>query len=116
MPVCFFIKDNKGSQSGKVHDKGCITSPSSVVPSQFFFGLNKLNKTFDTLIACSRLSDSGEDAKEKGSRKVGGTGKRKKEGRESAAPALPRILPCVLFSCLRFLNSADPTISEPGTG
>ena len=29
--------------------------------------------------------------------------------------ALPRFLP-VLFSCLRFLNSADPTISEPGTG
>ena len=29
--------------------------------------------------------------------------------------ALPRFVP-VLFSCLRFLNSADPTISEPGTG
>ena len=26
-------------------------------------------------IACSRLSDSGEDAKEKGTRKVGGAGK-----------------------------------------
>ena len=24
--------------------------------------------------------------------------------------------PPFLFSCLRFLNSADPTISEPGTG
>ena len=36
--------------------------------------------------ACSRLSDSGEDAKDKA------------------------------FSCLRFLNSADPTISEPGAG
>ena len=24
--------------------------------------------------------------------------------------------PPILFSCLRFLNSADPTISEPGTG
>ena len=44
-----------------------------------------------TRLACFRLSDSGADAKEKGSRKV-------------------------LFSCLRFLNSADPTISEPGTG
>ena len=31
-------------------------------------------------LACSRLSDSGEDAKEKGTRKVGGAGKRKKEG------------------------------------
>jgi len=30
-------------------------------------------------IVCSRLSDSGEDAKEKGTRKVGGAGKRKKE-------------------------------------
>ena len=45
------------------------------------------------MIACSRLSDSGEYAKEKGTR-----------------------IPPVLFSCLRFLNSADPTISEPGTG
>ena len=43
--------------------------------------------------ACSRLSDSGEDAKEKGTRKVG-----------------------VLLSCLRFLNSVHPTISEPWTG
>ena len=32
-------------------------------------------------IACSRLSDSGEDAKEKGARNVGGAGRRKKEGR-----------------------------------
>ena len=31
------------------------------------------------LIACSRFSDSEEDAKVKGARKVGGTGKRKKE-------------------------------------
>ena len=54
-------------------------------------------------LACSRLSDSGEDAKEQGTRKVGGAGKRKK-------------FPAGLFSCLRFLNSADPTISEPGTG
>ena len=36
------------------------------------------------MIACSRLSDSGEDAKVKGPRNVGGApGKRKKEGRES---------------------------------
>ena len=52
-------------------------------------------------LACSRLSDSGEDAKEKGMRKVGGAGKRKKEkGRE---------FPAFLFPCLRFLNSPDPT-------
>ena len=34
-------------------------------------------------VPCFRLPDSGEDAKEKGTRKVGGAGKRKKEGRES---------------------------------
>ena len=49
-------------------------------------------------LACSRLSDSGEDAKVKGTRKVGGQ------------------FPPVLLSSSRFLNSADPTISEPGTG
>ena len=59
-------------------------------------------------IACSRLSDSREDAKVKGTRKVGGAGKRKKE-----AAAL---LPPVFFLCSRFLNSGEPIISEPGTG
>ena len=44
--------------------------------------------------ACSRLSDSGEDVKVKGTRKVWGAGKRKKE------------------RCSHFLNS---TISEPGS-
>ena len=44
-------------------------------------------------LACSRLSDSGEDAKVKGTRKVGGA---------------------KLFSSSRFLNSTGPTISEPG--
>ena len=38
----------------------------------------------ETEVACSRLSDSGEDAKEKRTRKVGGAGKRKKERRERA--------------------------------
>ena len=33
-------------------------------------------------LACSRLSDSGEYAKEKSTRKVGGTEKRKKGGRD----------------------------------
>ena len=47
-------------------------------------------------LAFSRLSDSGEDAKVKGTRKLGGAGQRKKEG------------------CSRFLDSADPTILEPG--
>ena len=59
---------------------------------------------FLIFLACSRLSDSGEDAKVKGTRKVGGAGK--------SSPQFPP----VLFSCLRFLNLADPTISESGTG
>ena len=50
------------------------------------------------ILACSRLSDSGEDAKEKGTRKVGGAGKRKKEGRD-AAPALPSFLPFYFRVC-----------------
>ena len=48
-------------------------------------------------VACSRLSDSGEDAKEKGTRKVGRAGKRKKEGRVS--PALPSFLPFYFRVC-----------------
>ena len=59
---------------------------------------------FSIFLTCSRLSDSGEDAEVKGTRKVGGARK--------SSPQFPP----VLFSCLRFLNSADPTISEPGTG
>ena len=41
-------------------------------------------------VACSRLSDSGEDAKVKGTRKVAGAGKCKKE---AAAFPLPSFLP-----------------------
>ena len=61
----------------------------------FFFQLNKLFTWTCFFLACSRLSDSGEDAKVKGTRKVGGE---------------------KLFSSSRFLNSTGPTISEPGTG
>ena len=50
------------------------------------------------ILACSWLSDSGEEAKKKAREKLAG----------QFAP--------ILFLCLRFLNSADPTISEPGTG
>ena len=48
--------------------------------------------------------------------------KRKKKAREKLAAREKGSRPCssqfppVLFSCLRFLNSADETISEPGTG
>ena len=57
----------------------------------------------------------GKTRKQKGTRKVGGAGKRggkKERSRRSFCPQFPP----VLFSFLRFLNSADPTISEPGTG
>ena len=40
-------------------------------------------------LACSRLSDSGEYAKEKGTRKVGGAETRKKGGREPRSPQFP---------------------------
>ena len=53
--------------------------------------------------------DSGADAKVKGTRNVGGAGKRKK-----ATLSHPIFLS--FFSCSRFLNSADPTMSEPGKG
>ena len=65
-------------------------------------------------IACSRLSDSGEDAKEWGdskeecTQKDGGTGKKKKEKKPFPLPFF------FLFSCSRFLSTADPTISETG--
>ena len=52
-------------------------------------------------LACSRLSDSGEDAKEKRHAKSWRGGKK---------------FPPVLFSCLRFLNASDPTVSGPGKG
>ena len=49
---------------------------------------------FMEFLACSRLSDSGENAKVKGTRKVGGKKKRKRKGeRASAAPALPSFPP-----------------------
>ena len=37
------------------------------------------------------------------------------EGRRERKRHAPQF-PSVLFSCLRFLNSANPTISEPGIG
>ena len=43
----------------------------------------KLNHNITLLLACSRLLDSGEDEKEKGTRKVVGVGKSKKEGEQS---------------------------------
>ena len=56
------------------------------------------------LLACSRLSDSGK------AREYGEDPKVKDANR----PSSPQFPSC--FSCLRFLNSAGPTMSEPGTG
>ena len=49
----------------------------------------------------------------KSTRKVGGA--RKKRGGEEKGPSSPQFPP-VIFLCSRLLNSADPTISESGTG
>ena len=87
----------------------------------------------DTTLTCFRLSDStdsGEDMKECGRRQSerhakSWRGRKKEKGR---ALPLPSFLPIFwffvfcffvfcffLFSCTRFPNSADATISEPGT-
>ena len=68
-------------------------------------------------VACSGLSDSGEGEKEWGwcereRRTIRGRGGKNGKRKGAAAP-FPSFLP--LFSCLRFHNSADPTISEPET-
>ena len=52
------------------------------------------------MLAFPRLSDSGEDAKEKGTRKVGGEGKRKKEGIENAINRLKNVPECRLVITL----------------
>ena len=49
-----------------------------------------------------------------GSQTLGKT--RKKKVREKLAGGKRKKFPPDLFSCLLFLNSSDPTISEPGTG
>ena len=45
-------------------------------------------ESLSVFVTCSRLSDSGKEAKVKGAQKVGWVGKREKE-----APALPSFLP-----------------------
>ena len=55
-----------------------------------------LGSRLEPSLACSRLSDSGEDAKVKGKRKVGGARKRKKEkGRDTRPSSLQ--FPAVFF-------------------
>ena len=62
---------------------------------RLYFGRRKIGCTLiRASVACSRLSDSGETRE-----KLAGREKRKGKGKEFSP---------VLFSCLRFLNSADP--------
>ena len=73
--------------------------------------------TISIAVACSGLSDSGEEAKEKGTRKVGGAGKgkRKKEkGRVRDRPCSPSFLPFHFISLLYIFADQvfiDPTFS-----
>ena len=72
------------------------------------------DQTVAKCIACSRLSDSGEDAKEWGRRERGRYAKRwRNRKKEKGKKALSSRF-FFLFSCSRFLSAADPTISEPG--
>ena len=48
-------------------------------------------------VACSGLSDSGEDAKGKGTITVGGAGKRKKEERELVIISFTTLVPPTCF-------------------
>ena len=52
--------------------------PKGLEREIFSMAVNSKIRHLDS-IACSRLSDNGEDAKVKGVRKVGGAGNRKKE-------------------------------------
>ena len=63
-------------------------------------------------LACSRLLGSGEEAKEKGTQKVGWAGKRKR------FPVFFFFFsfPPFYFRVCAFFNSANPTVSEPVTG
>ena len=60
---------------------------------------------YDRKTSSSRLSDSGEEAKVKGTRKVGGMGKREKE-----APALPSFLP--FYFRVRAFSIQRPRLSK----
>ena len=59
----------------------------------------------DRKTSSSRLSDSGEEAKVKGTRKVGGVGKRERE-----APALPSFLP--FYFRVRAFSIQRPRLSK----
>ena len=63
------------------------------------------------LLACSRLSDSDREGARVWERR-----ERVGETRKWKAHAAPPLLSFLPFLCSRFLNSAGPIISEPGTG
>ena len=80
-------------------------------------GVGARTRRMPSSVACSGLSDSGEGEKEwawceRERRTIRGRGGKNGKRKGAAAP-LPSFLP--FFSCLRFHNSADPTISEPET-
>ena len=87
----------------------CYRSMLRVLQIRLYFGRRKIGCTLIRAnVACSRLSDSGGTRERKRHVKSWRGGKKEKEKGKQFRP--------VLFSCLRFLNSVDPTILEPGTG
>ena len=71
---------------------------------------NSENSLFEALREWTRRERVGKTRKCRVRENGGGAGKSEKE----AAPLSQ--FPPVFFSSSRFLNSAGPTISEPGTG
>ena len=83
---------------------GCSTSHSRGILTEFLHEQG-LGCGCDRKTSSSRLSDSGEEAKVKGTRKVGGMGKREKE-----APALPSFLP--FYFRVRAFSIQRPRLSK----
>ena len=83
---------------------GCSTSRSRGILTEFLHE-QRLGWGCGRKTSSSRLSDSGEEAKVKGTRKVGGMGKREKE-----APALPSFLP--FYFRVRAFSIQRPRLSK----
>ena len=79
----------------------CSTSHSRGILTEFLHEQGS-GWVYDRKTSSSRLSDSGEEAKVKGTRKVGGMGKREKE-----APALPSFLPFYFVFALFQFSGPD---------
>ena len=100
-------------QNTKIKERNYIVDYSTLFLRGFklHFQTVQTDVLFSIFLACSRLSDSGEGAKVKRHAKSWRGGKKERSRRSFCSQ-----FPPVLFSCLRFLNSADSTISKPGTG